>query len=81
MRLNFGYLYKLIKLHFFFFLFFIKKQKITDYKKPAGLLFSLNVGSVGLLDQQINLVSPSFQIPQSLSQLSQRKLKSKAMLR
>ena len=81
MRLNFGYLYKFIKLHFFFFLFFIKKQKITDYKKPAGLLFSLNVGSVGLVDQQINLVSPSFQIPQSLSQLSQRKLKSKAMLR
>ena len=32
MRLNFGYLYKFIKLHIFFFLFFIKKQKITDVK-------------------------------------------------
>ena len=48
-----------------FVLFFFKKQKIIDLKKASRpkfcniiFLFFLKIGSVGPVDQQINLVSP-----------------------
>ena len=59
MLLGFGYLYK------FVMFFFFKKQKIIDLKKASWpkfcniiFLFLLKIGSVGTVDQQINLVSP-----------------------
>ena len=48
-----------------FISFFFKKQKIIDFKKASWpkfcnitFLFLLKIGSVGPVDQQINLVSP-----------------------
>ena len=48
------------------FFFFFKKQKIIDLKKSSwtkycniNFLFLLKIGSVGPVDQQINLVSPN----------------------
>ena len=62
MLLGFGYLYKFVMFYFFFF--FFKKQKIIDFKKASWpkfcnitFLFLLKIGSVGPVDQQINLVS------------------------
>ena len=63
MLLGFGYLYKFAMFYFFFF---FKKQKIIDLKKASwpkfcniNFLFLLKIGSVGPVDQQINLVSPN----------------------
>ena len=58
MVLSFGYLKKFVMFYFFFFF-----QKAEIKKKPTGnfcniiFLFLLKIGSVGPLDQQINLVS------------------------
>ena len=57
MILSFGYLKKFVMFYFFFF------QKAEIKKKPIGkfcniiFLFFLKIGSVGPVDQQINLVS------------------------
>ena len=58
---GFGYLYKSVMFHF---LFLFKKQKIIDSKKTSWpkfcntiFLFLLKIGSVGPIEQQINLVS------------------------
>ena len=62
MLLGFGYLYKFAMFYFFFF---FKKQKIIDLKKASWpkfcniiFLVLLKIGSVGLAEQEINLVSP-----------------------
>ena len=62
MLLGFDYLHKFAM----FFFFFFKKQKIIDLKKSSwtkycniNFLFLLKIGSVGPVDQQINLVSPN----------------------
>ena len=64
MLLGFGYLYKFDMFYFFFFFFFFKKQRI-DLKKASWPKFCnitffslLKIGSVGPVNQQINLVSP-----------------------
>ena len=58
---GFGYLYKSVMFHF---LFLLKKQKIIDSKKASWpkfcniiFLFLLKIGSVGPVEQQINLAS------------------------
>ena len=58
---GFGYLYKSVMFHF---LFLFKKQKIIDSKKASWpkfcniiFLFLLKIGSVGPVEQQINLAS------------------------
>ena len=66
MLLGFGYLYKFVMFYFFFFCFVFKKQKIIDQKKASCpkfcniifLFLLLKIGSVGPVDQRINLVSP-----------------------
>ena len=62
MLYGFGYLRKLVMFHFFFF---NRKQKIIALKKASWpkfsniiFLFLLKIGSVGSIDQPINLVSP-----------------------
>ena len=61
MFLGFGYLY----IFMFYFLFFYEKAKNNRQKKASWqkkfniiFLFLLKIGSVGPVDQQINLVSP-----------------------
>ena len=63
MLLGFGYLYKFV---IFYFLFLFEKQKIIDKKKNSWpkvcniiFLLLIKIGSVGPVDQQINLVSPN----------------------
>ena len=62
MLLGFGYLYKFVMFYFLLFCFF--KKKIIGLKKNWPkfcniiFLFLLKIDSVGLVDQQINLVSP-----------------------
>ena len=59
MLLGFGYLYKFV---IFYFLFFSKAENNRLNKKPVGqnfvilFLVLLKIGSVGPVDQQINLV-------------------------
>ena len=59
MLLGFGYLYKFV---IFYFLFFSKVENNRLKKKPVGqnfvilFLVLLKIGSVGPVDQQINLV-------------------------
>ena len=59
MLLGFGYLYKFV---IFYFLFFSKAENNRLKKKPVGqnfvilFLVLLKIGSVGPVDQQINLV-------------------------
>ena len=59
MVLGFGYLYKFAM---FYFLFFLKKQRLkkANWPKFCSIIFSflLKIGSVGPVDQYINLVSP-----------------------
>ena len=62
MLFGFGYLYKFIM---FYCLFFFLRSKIIDYKTASWpkfcntiFWFLLKIGSVGPVDQQINLVSP-----------------------
>ena len=64
MLLDFGYLYKFITFHFFFFFAKSRKKKVIDLKtaswpKLCNILswFLLETLSLGLVDQQINLVS------------------------
>ena len=64
MLLGLGYFYKFVMFYFLFF--FLKKQKVIDLKKKPVVQnfvilffkFLLKIGSVGPVDQQINLVSP-----------------------
>ena len=51
MRLGFGYWYKFVKFCFFFF---FQKAENNKYKKKCQFA---KIGSVGPVDQQINLVS------------------------
>ena len=60
MLLGFGYLFKFAMFYFLFF----KKQKRIDLKKASWpkfcntiFLFLLKIGSVGPVEQQINLIS------------------------
>ena len=63
MLLGVAYLY--LPITMFYFLFFFKKQIKIHLKKRSWpkccniiFLFLLKIGSVGPVDQQINLVSP-----------------------
>ena len=64
MLLGFGYLYK-FSMFYLFFVFFFQKAENNILKKAIrpkfcsiAFLFLLKIGSVGPVDQQINLVSP-----------------------
>ena len=63
MLLGFGYLYKFLILNFSFF--FFQKTENNRLKKVSWpklcniiFLFLLDIGSVGSVDQQVNLDSP-----------------------
>ena len=64
MLLGFGYLYK-FSMFYLFFVFFFQKAENNILKKAIrpkfcsiAFLFLLKIGSVGPVDQQINLVPP-----------------------
>ena len=55
MLLGFGYLYKIVRFCFFFFFQKVENNRLKKYFNTV-FLYLLKTGSVGAVEQQINLV-------------------------